>query len=83
MEAVISSLDTTANIRQHLEIESEISLEQAREIPLADMNEAELMVVILHDPGLSERRAALRQLKMSILQDAEVRICEVLWMARK
>lgn len=72
-----------ALLNQHRAIESEITLEQAREIPLQDMNQAELTAVILHDPDITERRAALRLLKLEILLDAETRIMRALTEARK
>jgi hypothetical protein len=62
---------------------TEMTLEQAHEIPLADMNQAELQVVILHDPDLSVRRQALRLFKLEILLDAETRIMRALTEARK
>lgn len=73
----------SAVLNMHRDIESEMTLEAAREIPLADMNQAELTVVILHDPDLSERRAALRMFKIDVVHDAEVRICEALRQVKK
>lgn len=70
-------------LRTMREIESEPTLEECREVPLADMSEAELVVVILHDQDLNERRAALRLYRMSILFEAELRMMRVLAELRK
>lgn len=70
-------------LRAHREIESEPSLEEAKEVPLADMTQEELAVVILHDPELSERRAALRLYKLDVLFEAEMRMMRVLAELRK
>ena len=79
----LNPLDDTARINMHRTIESEMTLEEAREVKLADMNQEELTVVILHDPDLSERRAALRLLKIDILADAEIRVVTALAQARR
>lgn len=63
--------------------DSDVTLEKAREIPLMDMNQAELIAVILHDPDLAERRAALRMFKLDIVAEAETRIMEALTQVRK
>ena len=70
-------------LRAMREIESEVTLEEAREVPLHDMTEAELSVVILHDADLNERRAALRLYRMSVLLEAEMRMMRVLAELRK
>lgn len=70
-------------LRAHREIESEPTLAECREVSLTDMSEAELAVVILHDPDLNERRAALRLYRMSVLFDAEMRMMRVLAELRK
>lgn len=70
-------------LRTLREIESEPSLAEANEVGIEDMNEAELQVVILHDPDMHQRRAALRQLRLSILLDAELRIMRVLAECRR
>jgi hypothetical protein len=72
-----------ARLNQHRQIESEMSLEEAREIPLHDMNQAELMAVILHDPDISERRMALRLFKLEIVLDAENKVMRALNEARR
>lgn len=55
------------------DIEHEPSLDEAKEVPLADMTQEELAVVILHDPDLNERRAALRLYKIDVLQEIEAK----------
>jgi len=75
------TLNTTARMRAMLEIESE--LESAKEVPLADMTQEELAVVILHDPELSTRRAALRLYKLDVLQEVEMQHLRVMAEIRK
>ena len=79
----MGTINETDRINMHRAIESEMTLEEAREVKLADMNQEELTVVILHDPDLSERRAALRLLKIDILADAEIRVVTALAQARR
>ena len=61
----------------------EKALDGAHEVPLEDMTQEELWVVILHDPDLTQRRAALRMFKLDILADAEIRIMNALAGAKK
>ena len=61
----------------------EKALDGAHEVPLEDMTQEEPWVVILHDPDLTQRRAALRMFKLDILADAEIRIMNALAGAKK
>lgn len=61
----------------------EPSLQECKEVPLCDMTQEELAVVILHDPDLSERRAALRLYKLDVLQEVESRHLRVMADIRK
>lgn len=74
-------LNTTARLRTMREIESE--LESVKEVPLTDMTQEELAVVILHDPDLNERRAALRMYKLDVLHEVEMKHLRVMAEIRK
>lgn len=73
--------DTTATSQRMkllADIESEPTLAECREVALADMTQKELAVVILHDPELSERRAALRLYKLDVLHEVEMKHLQVM-----
>lgn len=76
-------MTTSAVLNMHRDIESEITLEAAREIPIADRNQEELAATIIHESDIATRRLALRLFKLDILQDAEVRTLNALNEARK
>ena len=71
-------LSNTARMRALCEIEAEPTLEESKEVPLCDMTEAELCVVILHDPELSVRREALNVLRQDLLLNAQTRTFNLL-----
>lgn len=77
------TLSTTARMRMMCEIEGEPTLAECREVPLCDMTQEELAVVILHDPDLSERRAALRLYKLDVLHEVEMQHLRVMSDIRK
>ena len=77
------TLNTTARMRAMADIESEPTLAECREVPLCDMTQEELAVVILHDPDLSERRAALRMYKLDVLHEVEMKHLRVMAEIRK
>lgn len=76
-------LSTSQRMRAMNEIEREPTLKEAKEVPLYDMTEAELAVVILHDEDLATRREALQLYRLEILLHAENRVQETLWALRK
>jgi len=76
-------VNTTARMKAMADMEHEPSLEEAKEVPLYDMTEAELAVVVLHDPDVNVRREALRMYRREILLRAEDRIVKALTEARK
>ena len=73
--------DTTATsqrMKLMADMEMEPTLEEAKEVSLTDMTQEELAVVILHDPELSERRAALRLYKLDVLHEVEMKHLQVM-----
>lgn len=77
------TLSTSQRMRALCDMEREPSLEEAKEVPLYDMTEAELAVVAVQDPDVNVRREALRMYRREILLRAEDRIVKALTEARK
>lgn len=69
---------TTARMKLLADMESEPTLEEAKEVSLTDMTQEELAVVILHDKDLNERRAALRLYKLDVLHEVEMKHLQIM-----
>lgn len=73
----------TARMRALNDIEREPTLEECKEVALCDMTQEELAVVVLHDPDLATRRAALRLYKLDVLHEVEMKHLRVMSEIRK
>lgn len=60
----INPLDDTARIREHRAIEAEGERSERAETPIDAMTDAELAIVVLHDPEMATRRKALYTLRI-------------------
>lgn len=72
------TLSSTARMKALCDMESEPTLEEAKEVPLYDMTEAELAVVAVQDPDVNVRREALRMYRKHLLLEAQSRTFNLL-----